>query len=76
MSAEYRIEYQIQRRDEGADEDDFSEIGFGSSGGCRDLDDAVYAIESDVGNGIWETEPGQPSPADVMAAIRTAREQG
>lgn len=70
--AEYRIEYAIQRRLPG--EDDFTEIGFGSSSSASDLDAAVYAIESDIGNGIWETEAGQPDPDDVMADIQQARE--
>ncbi|KAB2808332.1 hypothetical protein F9L07_22720 [Pimelobacter simplex] len=70
---EYRIEFQIQRRDDADDEDDFTEIGFGSSGGCGSLDDAVYAIESDLGNGQWETEPGQPDPDEILDEIRKAR---
>ncbi|AIY15826.1 hypothetical protein GUY44_07510 [Pimelobacter simplex] len=70
---EYRIEFQIQRRDEAADEDDFTEIGFGSSGGCGSLDGAVYALESYVCNGQWETEPGQPDPDEILAEIRKAR---
>lgn len=67
MSAEYRIEYVIQRQLPG--EEDFTEIGFGSSGADLTLDAAVYSIESDIGNGIWETGPGQPHPDTVMADI-------
>lgn len=69
---EYRIEYAIQRRLPG--QDDFTEIGFGSSSGAPDLDAALYAIESDVGNGIWETEGDMPDPDDVMDDIRAAKE--
>ena len=69
---EYRIEYAVQRRLPG--EEDFTEIGFGSSSGANDLDAAVYAIESDVCNGHWETEPGQPDPDEIMADIQRARE--
>jgi len=72
VSTEYRIEFAIQRRLDG--EEDFTEIGFGSSGAHSDLDAAVYAIESDVSNGQWETEAGQPDPDDVMAAIEADEE--
>lgn len=65
---EFRIEYTIQRLEPEAE--DFTEIGFGSSGACSDLGDCVYAIQSDVTNGIWETEEGQPSPNDVVKGIQ------
>lgn len=61
--SEYRIEYQIQRRMPG--DDDFVEIGFGSSGGWSDLDQAMHIASSDVANRQWETEPGQPDPDEV-----------
>jgi hypothetical protein len=51
--AEYRIEFSIQRRDEGAE--DFEEIGFGSSGAWSDVDQAVYEVQSAVQNREWET---------------------
>ena len=60
---EYRIEYAITRRL--PDEGDFVEIGFGSSGAWSNLDAAAYAVESDIQNGIWETLPGQPDPAEL-----------
>lgn len=60
---QYRIEYQLQRRIEG--EADYTEIGFGSSGGWGDIDAAAYAIESDIQNRSWETEPGHPEPKEV-----------
>lgn len=72
MSTEYRIEFQIQRRL--PDEDDFTEIGFGSSGGWGDVDQCTHMIESAVTHGEWETEPGHPDPDEVMAAIRADRE--
>ena len=68
---EYRIEFQIQRQLPG--DDDFTEIGFGSSGACRDLDECTFSIECGVGNSQWETEPGQPDPAEVMAEIAAVR---
>jgi hypothetical protein len=71
---EYRIEYAIQRCDSFGEE--FVEIGFGSSGSCSDLDGCTFSIESQVNNGIWETEKGQPDPADVMRAIQIESEGG
>ena len=59
----YRIEYTITRRL--PDEEDFTEIGFGSSGAWSSLGAAAYAIESDIQNGTWETLPGQPDPAEL-----------
>ena len=41
---EYRIEYSIQRRDDDAD-DEFVEIGFGSSGFWGDLDACAHMVE-------------------------------
>ena len=74
MSAEYRIEYQIQRRRDG--EDDFTEIGFGSSGAWDDLPACTHALDSDVSNGQWETESGQPDPDSVMDDIAAAKGAG
>lgn len=71
--AEYRIEYTIQRCE--LDDDGFAEIGFGSSGAWSNLDACLYAIQSDVTNGIWETEEGQPTPADVVRAIQDEKEK-
>ena len=72
MSAEYRITYAIQRQRDG--EDDFTEIGFGSSSSWDDLDAALYDIQSGVSHGEWETEPGQPDPDEVLREIEEARE--
>lgn len=70
--SEYRIEYQIQRRE--GDDEDFVEIGFGSSGASGDIKGALYALESYVANGQWETEGDQPDPDDVLRDIATAKE--
>jgi hypothetical protein len=70
MPYEYRIEYAIQRRDTTRD-DDFVEIGFGSSGTEDSIRGAVHMLDSAVSNGIWETEPGMPEPAEVMTDRRT-----
>lgn len=66
-AAEYRIEYTIQRRRDS--EDDFTEIGFGSSGTWDDLDACTHAIGTDVECGQWETEGDHPDPDDVLADI-------
>lgn len=63
MSDEYRIEFAIQRRSDG--EDDFTEVGFGSSGGWGDVDQAAHIVSSMVQNREWETEAGQPEPSSV-----------
>lgn len=71
MSAtEYRIEYTIQRLRPGVDED-FVDVGFGSSNGWRTVDAALYAIESDIQRRDWETEPGMPDPDELEAVDTT-----
>lgn len=66
--AEFRIEYTIQRQLPG--EDDFTDIGFGSSGAWDDIAEALYAVESYVVHRQWETEPGMPKPEDAESASR------
>jgi hypothetical protein len=61
----YRIEFSIQRCDNG--ENDFREIGFGSSGACGTVDSAAYEVETIVQNRIWETGEGMPEPAATTA---------
>lgn len=61
--AEFRVEFQIQRRLPG--EDDFTEVGFGSSGGWSSVEQASHMAESAIVNREWETEPGQPDPDEV-----------
>lgn len=63
MAAEFRIEYTIQRRRDG--EDDFTDIGFGSSGAWSSLDQCEHILGSYIQNRQWETEPGMPEPKDV-----------
>jgi len=64
--AEYRIEYSIQRQLPG--EDDFTEVGFGSSGAWNDVASAAYAVESDIANRNWETQAGMPDPDELEVA--------
>jgi hypothetical protein len=71
MSAEYRIEFTIQRQGEG--EDDFTEIGFGSSGAWGDLDACTHSIESALTHGEWERDAAMPFPDEVVAEIAAAR---
>ena len=60
---EYRIDYTISRR--GPGDDDFEEIGFGSSAPSIDINSAAYMVESDIQNRQWETGPDHPDPGEV-----------
>jgi hypothetical protein len=60
---EYRIEFTIQAR--GPDDEDFADVGFGSSGGNATVDGALYEVLSRVQNRIWETSAGMPDPDTV-----------
>lgn len=73
--AEYRIEYTIQRTTGDPDDCEFEDIGFGSSGSSSDVEAALYAIQSDIQNGLWETEGDMPDPDEVLADIERAREE-
>lgn len=75
MTVEYRIEYTIQRTVGDPGDQDFEEVGFGSSGGWSDLDQAAHMVTSAVQNGDWETEQGMPDPDEVLADIERAREE-
>lgn len=59
---EFRIEYSIQRSTDG---ENFVEIGFGSSGTWDGVDQALYHVESEVQNRLWETTTGMPDPSEV-----------
>jgi hypothetical protein len=61
--SEYRITYTIERRQPG--DEDFAEIGFGSSNVAKTIDGALFQVQSDVQNREWETADGMPEPADV-----------
>jgi len=60
--SEFRIEYTIQRSEDGAE---FAEIGFGASGTWDTLAAASCAVESDIQNHQWETSGDMPDPSDV-----------
>lgn len=60
----FRIEYSIQRSIDD-DEQEFEEIGFGSSGAWDDLEAAAHMVGTDIDNRQWETQPGMPDPETV-----------
>lgn len=68
---EYRIEFTIQRKQPG--DEDFTDIGFGSSGGWTDPEQCAHMVESAVQNWEWETERGMPEPESVREDIALAK---
>lgn len=66
MSTQFRIDYVITRRQDG--DDDFTEIGFGSSGAWNDINQCAYTVESAVQNRGWEIEPGMPDPESAVTS--------
>jgi hypothetical protein len=64
---EYRIEFSIQRRQPGQDDDDFTEIGFGSSGAWASVDQCAHMVETAVQRREWETTEGMPDPDTLDA---------
>jgi hypothetical protein len=60
-STEYRIEFSVQRTEDG----EFVEIGFGSSIASGRLDDALYSVQAQIQRRDWETTDGQPDPETV-----------
>ncbi len=61
--ADFRITFSIERRLPG--EDDFTEVGFGTSGTSSTVDHAAHLLNSALQNGEWETSPGMPEPSEV-----------
>lgn len=59
---EFRIEYTIQRSDDG---EEYTDIGFGSSGAWRNIDAALHAADTDIQRRSWETTAGMPEPEDA-----------
>jgi hypothetical protein len=60
---EYRIDFTITRRREG--DEDFTEIGFGSSGAWSDPAHAAEMLAADLQHYRWETSAGMPDPEEV-----------
>jgi hypothetical protein len=67
MDDDYRIDFTITRRRDG--EDDFTEIGFGSSGAWSDPAQAAEMLAADVEHFQWETRAGMPDPGSVRAQL-------
>jgi hypothetical protein len=61
---QYRIEFTIQGQ--GPDDEDYADIGFGSSCGWDSIDAALYEVDSIVQNRMWETTPDMPEPLSVL----------
>lgn len=59
----YRVEFSIQRRIR--DEEDFEEVGFGSTGSHKSIGDCEWEVGSMLQNRIWETTDGMPEPEEV-----------
>jgi hypothetical protein len=59
----FRIDYQIAYQ--GPDDEDFHEIGFGSTCGAATVNAALYDVESDIQNRMWETRGDMPDPSAV-----------
>ena len=66
---EYEITYSLRRRQTW--DDDYTEIGFGSSGGWGSPEACAYAVGSDIQNYCWETERGMPDPDEIRADIES-----
>jgi hypothetical protein len=69
---DYRIDFTITRREDG--DEDFTEIGFGSSGAWGSPEFAVGMVVADLEHGTWETSAGMPDPDSVMADVRAEAE--
>jgi hypothetical protein len=70
MPASYRIEFTIQRDEDG--DGAYSDIGFGSSGGNGNIGAALYEVESIIDNRQWETTPGMPDPDAIAGEVPDA----
>lgn len=60
--SKYRITYSIERL---APDDDYEEIGFGTSFSHQTVDAALYDVESFIQNRQWETTEGMPDPEEA-----------
>ncbi len=60
---EYRIEFSVQRRR--VEDDDFVEIGFGSSGSWDDLGVCSHMVNTIVQGREWQTTGTMPAPGDI-----------
>ena len=65
---DYEIVYTLRRRQPG--EEDFSDIGFGTSGIWDTPDECGHMVLSDIQNCGWETEGDMPTPDEIARALR------
>ena len=64
---EYEIIYTLRRRM--ADEEDFSDIGFSTSGAWTSPEQCAHIVTSDIQNYRWETEGDMPDPGQIKADL-------
>lgn len=62
MADEFRIEYTIQRNQ---GDEDWVEVGFGSSGAWLSIDEAEYSMSSYIQNRQWEREHDMPKQSEL-----------
>lgn len=60
---EYRIEFAIQRKR--PEDEDFAEVGFGSSGAWGSIEAASHMAGSAIECREWETTGDMPKPEDA-----------
>ena len=65
--ADIEIVYTIKR--------DGKEVGFGASCVEHTVDAALYGIQSDIANRLWETSPGMPDPHQIDADDAASQEE-
>ena len=68
---EYDITFTIRRMSQ--EDDDYTEIGFGATGGWSTPEQAVHILASAVARYEWETELGMPDPDDVRDDVEAGR---
>lgn len=61
--SDYRIEFSVTRRQR--PEDDFSEVGFGSTGEWSTPEQAAHILQSMIEHREWETTDGMPEPEEA-----------
>ncbi len=64
---DYEIVYTLRRRLPG--DEDFSEIGFGTSGMWSTPGECAHMLSSDVQNYAWEVEAGMPDPDGIKVEV-------
>lgn len=65
MPDEFRIEYTIQRNQ---GDENWTDVGFGSSGAWLSIDEAEYSMHSYIQNRQWEREGNMPKQNELETA--------